>query len=194
MDLLLNSKYAGPQEFPGGSEGWGPGIATAVAWFYSWPWNFHVPWAWRKKKYSWRLNSTSLNCPVHLYPGFFFDSKFFSTTRSTVGWIRECQVMETEESQIHRAIKWRIGAPTPALFKDQLSFYGLRTRVILQSSRNWCHWSVSPVQVLPLHDRPVCLPLPWELRILFLLFEFQREDLMGSANYHLVSEELMLKP
>ena len=73
---------------------------------------------WKKRTtnqdYSWPLNNTGLNYMGLFIHRFFFNSKYYSTTWSAVGWIWGCGTM-TMEGWLH--ITWRL---IQELFKGQL--------------------------------------------------------------------------
>ena len=46
-------------EFPGGPVVKDPALSLLWLGFNPWPWNFHMPWAWPKKKGEWKLGVTA---------------------------------------------------------------------------------------------------------------------------------------
>lgn len=84
------------------------------------------------------MNNTSLNVQVHYYEDFF-NSKHYSTTQSTVGWIHGFRTKDKEEPriqwancklyvdlQLHRGLT----PLTPMLFKGQFNLnkgFGTKT-------------------------------------------------------------------
>lgn len=70
-----------------------------------------------------------MNCTSPLIHRFFFNCKYYITTRSMVSWIHGCGTMDTEEPWLQRGTAklhtdfWRLrvsGSLSPVLFKGQL--------------------------------------------------------------------------
>ena len=106
--------------------------------------------------YSWPLNNMGLNRTGSTYTWIFFNSKYYSTTWSEVGWIGECGIADTKDLLIFKADcsymrifdSREVGAPNPCAILG--STVVPKHEAALPAVCISCHWQAHVLDCLPL--------------------------------------------